>query len=615
MEEETGKSNENLLSKGKSLVKQIKKYWKTPPEGRYVPYKEYADVFISVGANYSASKLLEYITFAAGCYLMMYHYKLPYLSYSVINIINMPLGYIWTLIWWFVCDNLGFLPKKTERKLYGLYFAMIAAGLALIILPVSSVFNQSGRFVTFMNGLEGVNASSVFKILGTNILYNGWVGARNIFWRKKLIPKFGRYKYSLYCDYVPKCLMVVLIGWLPFYNISDVVTRVWVANLLFAVYNVFGFANNLETCTRNISPNLRERIVIRSYPIKFSHIFYSILAIILPAIIGALRYKWEDINLFRYVIPITFILFATLTMIFAGRIKERIPQPPLDEKVQINFWDGMFGVLHNKYRWINTIVGLLDSLGNGMLAFTTILYLYTFRLTGLSYSLLVALVSFAGTPPDLFTPFFIRKFTYRQMMIFYQLTRAIGNTLIVLAYVFCGERVHLCGIICVVVLILMEATKTVPTSFSADMDVRINDYQMYLSGERLENFSGVFGWFTGPITSFVGLIIPVLLLKYGFNSNWDVLFVDASRIHIIVIPIIFDIVGYLLMTIPYIFWDYDNDKQNQVMAVLQRRAEVTEKKAAEEGKDTSGGFVAHESHDENYEKEPNENGPEPAPAD
>ena len=31
------------------------------------------------------------------------------------------------------------------------------------------------------------------------------------------------------------------------------------------------------------------------------------------------------------------------------------------------------------------------------------------------------------------------------------------------------------------------------------------------------------------------------------------------------------------MTIPFIFWDYDNSKQNAVMQVLQRRAEVTEK--------------------------------------
>jgi Na+/melibiose symporter-like transporter len=104
---------------------------------------------------------------------------------------------------------------------------------------------------------------------------------------------------------------------------------------------------------------------------------------------------------------------------------------------------------------------------------------------------------------------------------------------------------------------------------------------MYLSGERLENYSGVyscagiFSWFTGPITSFVGLIIPLILLASGFNSNWDVLFVDSARFNIIIVPLIIEIVGYFLMTIPFLFWDYDNDKQNAVIQVLQRRAEVT----------------------------------------
>ena len=135
----------------------------------------------------------------------------------------------------------------------------------------------------------------------------------------------------------------------------------------------------------------------------------------------------------------------------------------------------------------------------------------------------------------------------------------------------------LCGTLSIIMLFVTEMFQTVPKSVSHDMDVRVNDYQMYLSGERLENFSGVFGWFTGPIVSFVGLIIPVLLLKYGFNSNWDVLFIDSSRTKIIVVPIIFDIVGYLLMTIPYLFWDYDDDKQNKVMEVLRRREEVTRK--------------------------------------
>ena len=336
---------------------------------------------------------------------------------------------------------------------------------------------------------------------------------------------------------------------------------------------------------------MQERILVRSYPVKLSHFFNTIVAIILPVIIGSLRYEWADINVYRYVIPITFITLATMTMIFAGRIKERIPQPPVEKKVHIKFWDGMFGVLHNKYLLINTIVGLIDSLGNGMLPFTTILYLYTFRLSGLPYSLLVALISFAGTPPDLLSPYFLKRFSYKQIMIFYQLSRAIGNGLIAAAMWFCGDNVNLCGIICVVVLFFMEMTKTVPTTAGHDMNVRIGDYQMYLSGERLESFSGVFGWFTGPITSFVGLIIPLMLLKYGFNSNWDVLFIDDCRRNIIVIPIIVDVIGYFLMTIPYLFWDYDSKKQNMVMEVLKRRAEVTEKKAEEEGVSVSGGYL------------------------
>ena len=581
----------SAMQKVRSLFTEIKDHWNTPAEGKYVPYKEYKDVVFAVGSNYAGSKVLEYIGFFSSCYLIMHHYKLPYLTFSVIGILNMPLGYISALMWWFVCDNLGFLPKKTERKFYFTYFLMMAFGISTILFDYSRLFDQTSPFITYLNGLEGMNATACFKTFGTHFLYTGWVGARNIFWRKKLLPKYGRYKYSLYCDVIPKCIMVILIGWLPVYNIPDVATRVWVANLLFATYNVFGFANNLEICTRSISPNLQERILVRSYPVKISHFFNTIVGIILPAIIGMLRYEWADINVYRYVIPITFCVLAAFTMIFAGKVKERIPQPPVEKKVQIKFWDGMFGVLHNKYLLINTIKDLIDSLGNGMLPFVTILYFYTFRLSGLPYSLIVMLISFAGTPPDLLSPYFLKRFSYKQIMIFYQLTRALGNGLIAVAMWFCGDNLTLCGTICVVVLFFMEMTKTVPTTAGHDMNVRIGDYQMYLSGERLESFAGVFGWFTGPITSFVGLIIPLLLLKYGFNSNWDVLFVADSRRNIIVIPIIVDVIGFLLMTIPYLFWDYDSKKQNMVMEVLKRRAEVTEKKAAEEGETVSGGYI------------------------
>ena len=565
-----------LGGKVKGFGTEIKTHWNTPAKGKYVPYKEYLSILIGSGSNYAGTKTLEYISFAAGCYLMMYHYKLPYITFAIINLINMPLNYIWTLIGWVINDNLGFLPKKTERKFNGLYLFLIVAGIYMIVGDFSFMLDPSNKLVAYFNGLDGISAASAIKIFGTHILWNGWAGARNIFWRKKLVPKFGRYKYSLYCDTIPKIIMVWVIGWVPFYNtITDVTTRVWVANLLFAGFNLFGFAGSLETCAQNCSPNAEERIFVRTWPIKLSHFMQSILALILPVFIGMCKDEWQDIAVFKWVIPITFTVFAVLTLVFAGQIKERIPQPPLEKKVQIKFWDGMFGVMRNKYKWILTIVGLLDSLGNGMLAFTTILYLYTFRLSGLTYSLIVALISFAGTPPDFFTPYFRKRFSYKQVMIFFQLSRAVCYSIVVAAILLCGENLVLCGTICVICLFITEMFQTVPKSIGHDMDVRINDYQMYLSGERLESFSGVFGWFTGPITTFVGFIIPLLIAKYGFSSNWDVLFIDTSRRNIIVVPIIIDIIGYLLMTIPYFVWDFDDAKHSKVIEVLRRREEVT----------------------------------------
>lgn len=574
--------------KVKNGISYFKAHWKNPPEGKYVSFREYVDITIGIGANYSSSMIIsKFISFAASCYLMMYHYKLPYLAFSVINVINMPLSYVFSLISWVINDNLGFLQKKIERKFYGFYFAMIALGLFLIAFDFSPFLAETNTLVRYLNSLDGINAASAIKILGTFIFTNGYGGARNIFWRKKLIPKFGRYKYSLYCDFLPKTIMVFVIGWLPLYKtLGDVTTRVWAANLLFGIYNTYTFNNQLETCAQNISPDPKERIWVRTFPIKLSHFAWNIVDILIPVFIGFCKDEWADIAVFKYVIPFTFLAFASLTLILARRVKERIPQPPLDRKVNISFWDGMTGVMYNKYRWINTIVSLLDSLGNGMLAFTTILYLYTFRLSGLIYSLIVTLISFCGTPPDFFTPYFRKRFSYRQVMIFYQLVRAITNIVIVLCYLFFGDNLTLCGTISIIALMFEQVCSTVPKSINSDMQVQIGDYQMYLSGERLESFSGVFGWFTGPITNFVGLIIPLLLLKFGFNSNWDVLFIDESRTKIIVIPIIIDIIGYLLMTIPYIFWDYDDKKQRKVIQVLKRREEVT--KAAEENAKESG---------------------------
>jgi len=98
------------------------------------------------------------------------------------------------------------------------------------------------------------------------------------------------------------------------------------------------------------------------------------------------------------------------------------------------------------------------------------------------------------------------------------------------------------------------------------------------------------------ITSWFYLALGTIYVIRGtLNGVGDALFAFINGIVEVIgriaVPLIIDIIGFLLMAIPYLFWDYDNEKQTKVIQVLQRRAEVTQKKAEEEGETVSGGYI------------------------
>ena len=135
---------------------------------------------------------------------------------------------------------------------------------------------------------------------------------------------------------------------------------------------------------------------------------------------------------------------------------------------------------------------------------------------------------------------------------------------------------NLCGIVIFACEFFKGLANSIPDVADSDMGVRKNDYQMYLSGERLENFSGVFSWIISPVTTFVSLIIPVIILRNGFNSNWDVLYIDSARFNILAVPLIFDLIGFVMMIIPYLFWDFNNPQHEYVMEVLKQREKLAQ---------------------------------------
>ncbi|NLA76678.1 MAG: hypothetical protein GX851_02410, partial [Clostridiales bacterium] len=543
------------MSKFTAIRNELKTHWKTPDteKGKYVSWREHLDIFIGVCMNYAAQAPLGYIGFGMSCYLIMYHYKLPYLCFSIIGLIGIPLSYLWSILGWVVADNLGILPKEKERKFYAFYIAATALGLLLIIFDASQLLDQGGRLVSALNSLEGISARSFFKILGIQLFVNAFGGARAIFWRKKLVPKYGRYKFHLYCNVIQKCICVVLMGWLPIYNVVNVDERVWMAYLLFSVFSMYDFGNKLEDCTTIISPNSQERLWVRSYTVKISHLLNSVFVGVIP-MLG----HFDDINFYRWVIPCVFIPCAALTMLTASKITERIPQPPIEKKQSVPFWYGVFEVMRNKYNWFNTLAGVIDSLGNGALHIPTIVYLYTLRLSGLEYSLLTLLYTSRTTLCTFIAPFVIKRFSFKTLRIFKQFIEIATCVVSIIVLSFFADRVVFCGIILYIMQLVRGFCVELPNIAINDMNVRLKDYQMYLSGERMENLTNIFSWFSSPITTLVGLIIPVLLLTNGFNTNWDVLLLDTARFNILAVPFIFDLIGHVFIVIPYLFWDYNN---------------------------------------------------------
>ena len=562
------------MSKIKNFFADVKEHWSVPDssKGRFVPYKEYLTIFAGVAMNYGVQSPLKYLSFAASCYLIMYHYRLPYVAFSIITLIGMPLTYLWNILGWVVKDNLGILDKKTERKYMITYGSIAVFGLLFLIFNVATLM-PSG-LAARLDSLSGINAMSFFKIIGVQLFVNAYTGLRDILWRKKLVPKYGRYKYSLFANYFQKCVVIILLGWLPINEkqMPDVNQRLWIAYLLFMLFTMFDFNNVIENCTQTISPNPQERLWVRTWPVKLSHLLENIFTLIIP-LIGI---AFDDIRLYRYVLPAVFIVLGALTLIATRGIKERIPQPPLDKKQKISFWYGVSQVMRNKYRWLDMFSSLIDSLGNGALTTANIVFFFSMRMytQGILYGAMKLLNSFRSTPLSFVAPYFIRKFSYRTLKIFKQICHVIRCVSIISAVYFFKDSQELCGWAIFFIEFIVYGLITVSDVAQSDMNIRLGDYQMYLSGERLESSSEVFKWFINPITTVVSLIIPLIVLRFGFNSNWDVLFIDETRFGIIAVPLLFDLIGHILMIFPYMFWDYNNEKHNYVMEVLKQREEL-----------------------------------------
>ena len=106
---------------------------------------------------------------------------------------------------------------------------------------------------------------------------------------------------------------------------------------------------------------------------------------------------------------------------------------------------------------------------------------------------------------------------------------AIRNGVYILAILFLGNTHILCGVAIYIAMFLSNVLESAVSIAQKDTKIRITDYQMYISGERLEEYQKIITWFTTPITTLVSLIIPLMFYRVGFTSDWNVLYMSDSQ--------------------------------------------------------------------------------------
>ena len=373
----------------------------------------------------------------------------------------------------------------------------------------------------------------------------------------------------------------MLICTLPLYELP-LTDRVWTLYLLFQFYTIFNYVGFTQSVADNISPNPQERLYVRSFPVKISHFVQNIVNVLLPTIAGAMFIDGiKDIGMFKYLLPVFFIISTVVMFLGLGKIQERIPTPPIEQKEYFSFWHCVSGIFKNKYLWISNIAGLLDSLGNGMLNMKTILLIYTWRETGLFFSIAEIIYKMSGNPGQFLAPWIRKRFQYKQLIVFKYIVLALRNGVYILAILFLGNSHFLCGLAIYIAMLVSNTLEAAVGIAQDDTKIRVTDYQMYISGERLEEYQKIITWFTTPITTLVSLIIPLMFYRVGFTSDWDVLFDQAILNSVFNIYTWATIISTILMVIPFFFYDLTREKHDMCVAELQERLRAIENEETE----------------------------------
>lgn len=547
----------------------VKTHWNAPDKGGFLTLKETVAYCVGQSGVYVFTTVVGMMSFSAAyfCGAIM---EIAAMDFYIINIITTIVNYILMFmnpIGVLVYENHGRLPKKTKILANVFYIAQLLIGIACYLLP-------SQRFEFIMKGFP--------QILG-NILVVGAVG-NYVTWfiRRKWCAKHGRLKpFILICG-VPAAILMSIIPFLPVQAASYTVKLI-VLHFAFSLMNFFmnNFANVAGMVTF-MTPNSQERQRLYSIVPIITGLVPSIIGMFFPMLIGVTG-GYLNIATYRVFVPIFTFTGVAIALVIA-KCRERIIEPPVEQREQVKFWRGAKYVLKNKYFWIvkvsNVVTQWSGMVGN-LLAWW---FIYSLRMEWFS-GIAANIVVVGMTLGNLLTIVLTRKYQKRGILI---CSRGVSLlTILGLAWAISIENI----VIFMIFMFLKNTIAPVENGVNSGLTPDILTYHQWKYGERADAMMGVFDWFLNPIIMVVGFVVPYVQELMGFTSDWDVLFDSGVLNDVFNLYIWISFAGTLLSTIPYFFYDLTKEKHDMCVRELQERVQQVE---AREGQPAEQASVTSE---------------------
>lgn len=531
------------------MVEGIKANWHKPKDGDYVSNKEFFYLILGAMGSGGVSQATGFFGFTATCLLVGAIYGISFRDIYVIGLIGLPFSYIFGPIGMIIRDNLGNVPKKTMRMINRIMMPSLIIGIILFFVPQQYFESIVPAFPQLLGGILVMN---VFGNYYTKIVL------------KKLSGKFGKFRPFVIVGGLPTILSMLLIAFLPFEDM-EYKTRLWALQLIFHFYNTFiSYIQQKDNIENVITPNTQERTKIIATGNLIAVIIPGMVMMLIP-ILANYTGGMASLNTYRFVLPGVVILFTPLVLFQAFGVKDRVVIEK-EHKPKVSMREGFKEVLKNKYLWILNISGLLGAVSWGSINMLNIIIIYGMRQDWL-LGIMATVVGISGAPGNLLLPFIVKKLGKRNAVL---LARALQYiSFVMMYYAIMGQQVNLLFF----AMFVSNIFGTVAWMGGRTMMPDAWDYQQYISHERLEGCSNIFGLITNPLTMLLAMIVPAAYAAVGFTSDWNVMYFPDIRNKILLITLALSVLGHTLSSIPLFFYDLSEKKHASIIEELGRRAD------------------------------------------